>query len=376
MKRKGNLMSRKQEKKKSSGIKTLFILIILIAIAGLGVYFGYNIIKGKSTKEVFSQLLSPAKSEQPENMKKINIFTGEERPIACMIDNHIGAWPQFSINEAYTVYEIIVEGGETRLMALFKGKDVDMIGPMRSSRHYFLDYALENDAIYAHIGWSPKAQSDIKSLGVNNINGLIYDTGKAWKEGSVFWRISKEGSKTYLRPHNSVTSTTALMEAAKKEGYRTTSKKKSVLNYVADEITLDGKADAKEATKITIPFSTLQKVEFKYDEKTKRYTRYARGKVQKDAAEDKNITTKNIIITFAENSTLQDGSGKGRQDIKNIGEKKGYYITNGMSIPITCTKKERSSQTVYKDKDGKEINVNDGNTFIEICPKSAKVTIK
>ena len=44
-------------------------------------------------------------------------------------------------------------------MAVFKGSDADKVGPMRSSRHYFLDYALENDAIYAHIGWSPQAQS-------------------------------------------------------------------------------------------------------------------------------------------------------------------------------------------------------------------------
>lgn len=60
-----------------------------------------------------------------------------------MIDNHKGAWPQVGLNSAYSVYEIIVEGGETRLMALFKGVDLEKIGPVRSARHYFLDYALE-----------------------------------------------------------------------------------------------------------------------------------------------------------------------------------------------------------------------------------------
>ena len=62
------------------------------------------------------------------------------------------------------VYEAIAEGGETRLMAMFKGVDVEQIGPVRSSRHYFLDYAMENDAIYVHFGWSPQAQSDIKNI--------------------------------------------------------------------------------------------------------------------------------------------------------------------------------------------------------------------
>ena len=51
-------------------------------------------------------------------------------------------------------------------MALFKGQNLEKIGPVRSSRHYFLDYALENDAIYVHYGWSPQAQYDISNLGV------------------------------------------------------------------------------------------------------------------------------------------------------------------------------------------------------------------
>ncbi len=106
------------------------------------------------------------------------------------------------------------------------------------------------------------------------------------------------------------------------------------------------------------------------------YTRYARTKLQTDAVSQTNITTKNIIITFAENYTLTDGENKGRQGLKNIGTKNGYYITNGQAIKITCTKNDRKSQTVYKDMEGNEINVNDGNTFIEICPVNADVVIQ
>ena len=51
--------------------------------------------------------------------------------------------------------------------------------------------------------------------------------------------------------------------------------------------------------------------------------------------------TKNIITTFAENYTLTDGENKGRQGLKNIGTKNGYYITNGQAIKITCTKNDR-----------------------------------
>ena len=88
------------------------------------------------------------------------------------------------------------------------------------------------------------------------------------------------------------------------------------------------------------------------------------------------VSAKNVIITFARNYTLNDGENKGRQELVNVGELDGYYITNGQAIPITCIKSSRTSQTIYKDLSGEEIEVNDGNTFIEICPIDCEVTIE
>lgn len=69
-----------------------------------------------------------------------------------MINNNKAVWGyQAGINAAYITYEILVEGGITRMMALFKDKETSRIASVRSSRHYYLDYALENDAIYMHI---------------------------------------------------------------------------------------------------------------------------------------------------------------------------------------------------------------------------------
>ena len=72
---------------------------------------------------------------------------------------------------------------------------------------------------------------------------------------------------------------------------------------------------------------------------------------------------------------MNDGENKDRQTLSNIGTLNGYYITNGKAIKITCEKTSRSAQTVYKDLDGNEIKVNDGNTWINICPTDAKVEI-
>ena len=345
----------------NKGTKILIaILIILILVSG-GI-MAYKITRDKEneTQEVSGNQNEEILTTEIEE-KEVQIFNGNDRPIAVMIDNHNQAWPQVGLNQAYLVYEIIVEGGETRLMALFKGVNVDKIGPVRSSRHYFLDYVMENDAIYAHYGWSPQAQSDITKYSINNINGIT-------ESEKTFWRVKDKSA-----PHNAVTSTEALLKVAKAKGYKTTSTKESVLNYVTDEVELK---DGQGATTITIPHSSLQKVKYEYDEQNQVYKRYARNKAQTDWDTGNSVTTKNIIITFCDNYTLDDSENKGRQGLKNIGTFDGYYITNGKAIKIKCIKEARNTQTKYEDLQGNEIKVNDGNTWINICPINAKVVIE
>lgn len=355
-------MSRK-EKRKSTKNKEMIVLItilILTILVAVGLFI-YKKIQDKNKPDETISLGTEEVSQAEEHKETIKIFSGTDRPIAVMIDNHKDAWPQAGLNKAYCVYEIIVEGGETRLMALFKGVDLEQIGPVRSSRHYFLDYALENDAIYTHYGWSPQAQSDISSLKVNNINGIT-------ESSSNFWRIKAKSA-----PHNVLTSTASIKKIAESKGYKTTSNATSVLHYVEREVNLESETVANE---VTIPYSTLHTVSYKYNAETKRYTRYARGKQQTDYETKEPITTKNIIITFAENYKLDDSENKDRQGLKNTGTKDGYYITNGKAIKITCKKDSRTAKTVYKDTEGNVIDVNDGNTFINICPIDAKVTFE
>ncbi len=339
------------------GIKALIIILVILIIAAGGT-LAYKISKDKEANNNETEI---SKVEETKKEKDVQIFKGNERPIAVMIDNHSEAWPQAGLNKAYMVYEIVVEGGETRLMALFKGQDLDKIGPVRSARHYFIDYAMENDAIYVHFGQSPQAQSDIKKYSINDINGIAED-------GTTFWRVKDKSA-----PHNAVTNTEKLLQSAKNKKFRTTSKEKSVLDYSAEEINLENGIDAIE---ITIPHSDLQTVKYKYNEDSKKYVRYARGKEQIDWETKETVETKNIIITFCDNYTLSDAENKGRQGLKNIGTFDGYYITNGKAIKIKCTKNARDEKTVYRDLQGNEIKVNDGNTFVNICPTNAKVQIE
>ena len=346
--------------KKSKGTLILFIILIILIIV-IGGLLALKIIERNNTLPV-QTIDETSKQEEVEIVEpQVQIYSGTDRPIAVMIDNNKNAWPQAGLNDAYIVYEIVVEGAETRLMALFKGKDLERIGPIRSSRHYFLDYALENDAIYVHYGWSPQAESDISKYNVDNVNGLV-------QSSSDFWR-----DKEKYQPHNAVTATANILKIAERYEYRLTSEEESVLNYVTDEVELE---DGIIATNVYIPTTSYVKATYQYNPETKRYTRYERGEKATDWNTEEEITTKNIIITFADNYTLQDAENKGRQGLNNVGQKDGYYITNGKAIKIICDKPSRTEKTVYKDLQGNEIEVNDGNTFIQICPTNTEVTFE
>ncbi len=355
-------MGKRSEVKKTKKSKAkIFIFIILLIIILAGGFLAFKIMNDNQNNE---QVVSENEEKiEPQEIveKEVQIFNGTDRPIAVMIDNHSGAWPQAGLQEAYMIYEIIVEGTETRLMALFKGTDTPTIGPVRSARHYFLDYAMENDAIYAHFGESPQAASDMTKFDIDDIDGIAED-------GTTFWR-----TKNKYAPHNAMTSIENLLESAKNKKYSTQSTEESVLNYQVDEVNLE---DGKAIKSVMIPHTSVQKVEYIYDEENKVFERYARNTAQNDLTTGEVLTTKNIIITFADNYTLNDPEDKGRQGLDNIGTFDGYYITNGKAIEIKCIKESRSSQTVYKDLNGNEIKVNDGNTFVNICSTKTEVTFE
>lgn len=289
-----------------------------------------------------------------EMMEKQNV-----RPVAVMIDNDTdAARPQIGLENAYIVYELVVEGTATRLMALFKDYDLGKIGPIRSSRHYFLDYALENDAIYTHAGWSPKASNDIKSLGINNINGVSGDS-------DIYWR-----DNTYDNTwHNLYTSLAKVSNRANDKEYRRTTDN-SLLEYNKNDETPVGT----DITEISIPYANFYKVTFKYDEATKRFVRYVNGKTH-DSQTGKALSAKNIIMYSVKNVNLPDNENKGRQDLENIGSGKGYYFSDGKMVEINWEKTKRDAKTKYTLADGTPLKLNPGNTYIQIVPTTVETSV-
>ena len=382
-------MRHSDSEKKNNTLKFVMILLIIIVVAA-GVLAAKIFVDKKNTEDVASN--NGPDGDDTINValdkKEVQIFKSNKRPIAVMIDN-VGkdAWPQSGLNEAFIVYEIVVEGGISRIMAVFKETVPEEIGPVRSARPYYLDYALENDAIYVHFGHSYQAADDIKSLDVDDIEGLYDD--------NAFWR-----TRDLIAPHNAMTSAERINASIAKNKYRTTSSDKGLLQYVTDEFDLDPiyeeetsdlentvdvvsedipKTILNTANNIKVTYSTSHSTSYTYDSENKVYKRFMRGTPHTDKITKEQYTAKNIIVQFVKNSALIDSREtptSGHQKLSTVGSGDGYFFTNGRYIEIKWSKSSRSAKTKYTDLDGNVIDVNDGITYIQITPEGQKVTIE
>ena len=344
--------------KKAKNILFLIIVLIVLTLLGGGLYY---ILSPEDDKP---SIIKKSTTTTTTKVVKIVNEKTESRPFAVMINNAPAARPvQSGLQDAYIVYEIIVEGGITRYMALFLNQNTARIGSIRSSRHYFLDYALENDAIYVHCGYSPQARADFSKLGVDRI-----EAGTS----SNSWRDKELRSQGYAYEHTLFTSIEKLNNNVGKK--RTKRNNDLLLNYTVDEVDLSKMENAKPANEVLIKYSNVNKTGYTYDAENKVYKRTVNGKEHVDYVTKNQYTVKNIITYQVKNTTIE-GGGKGRQTIDNIGSGTGYYITDGYAVPITWTKPSRKSQTVYKYTNGEEIKFNDGNTFIQIQPTNQELTI-
>ncbi len=326
----------------------IFMLAFVLVVSGCG----------KNAEVPSEEPVS--KVEEPVEEVNEEVKESDDRPIAIMIDNDEEASrPHAGLEEAYLLYEMYVEGSATRIMALYKDANTEKIGPVRSSRHYFLDYALENDAIYVHYGWSPQAQSDIYSLGVNNINGVLGG------DGGIFWRERKFAGD-YHSAYTSIEKIKAFAENTKK--YIMTTDKTS-LRKMKDMLDSEGEP----LTEIILPYAGFYTVKYTYDEAEKSYKRYINGSGH--ITQNKvHLAASNLIIQIASNYSIS-GDDKGRQNLNTTGTGEGYYITNGTVRKITWSKNSRSEKTVYKYESGEEIIFNPGQTWIQIVPPSMNLGI-
>ncbi|HHY13491.1 MAG TPA: DUF3048 domain-containing protein [Thermoanaerobacterales bacterium] len=279
----------------------------------------------------------------------------DKRPIAVMIDNLSNARPQSGLTKADIVYELPFEGGITRFLAIYlHNENISEIGPIRSARHYCLDLVLEYDAVYIYFGGSPQAWDQIEKLKIEGMNG-IYD-------GVTFYR--HKGKKA---PHDKYTNVEKINKTIKSRKINMEVCKKK---FIFDE----NKVLEGEQTKLlNIKYPIKYLVTYEYDEDLGNYLRKINDKPHKDALNEEQISTKNIIIQFVRHQVIDS---EGRLDIKMVGDGKGLYISNGIIKEIKWKKDSRDGETHFMTTNNEKLTINPGKTWIHLITKDTNISFE
>ena len=219
---------------------------------------------------------------------------------------------------------------------------------------------MENDAIYTHFGWSPKAIEDISAFKIEKINGVL------GSDASVFWRERKHKNDW----HSAYTSIAKIKDMAVQKGYSVTTERKNGLQYADHYFNLPAE---KVANQVTLPYSQHYKTGYTFNAETGLYEKTINGKPHV-MQNGEVLTVKNIIVELIQDASLGDGSA--RREIKTTGTGKGYYITNGAYEEITWSKNSRRENTVYKKADGTELKINPGKTIVNIISPALGATFQ
>ena len=370
---------------KNKTVDLVALVVFLFVIAGVFAAFSY--LNTPSTKEKLSPLADRMKniSGDPLAAKTVqNPLTGEmfsesesaewkdTRPLGVMINNHTDARPQSGLIFADIVYEIVAEGGITRFLAFYLTETPEKIGPIRSTREYYLVLVKElGDAMLMHEGFSPQALLAIESWPVRSLQ-------RGGASEHFNWRDNPRG----------VASEHTLY-----------SNGKELKKYGIEKLGWEGKRDVTvwkfheeikptptpdvcfvgDCKPITIDFwnSGDYSAIWKYNPENNSYMRFTGYDVDgnpiahRDQETEKQIEVKNIIVQFAIESSIV-GDDKNRLEYELIGSGEGLVFMDGGVTNVTWTKDSRDGRTIFYDENGEEFEFNPGKFWISFVPERNK----
>ncbi len=283
-------------------------------------------------------------------------------PIAVMIDDLGPARPQSGFNSAAVVWQAPAEGGIPRYMMIFQDQVPRDVGPVRSARHYYIAWAAEWRAVYVHAGGSPLALQTLRQKGAGQ---LVYNADQ-FRYGSPFRRIS-----TRYAPHNLYTDGKNLRRLANRVGAKDGPMEPAWM--FAPDAPL---AQRPVGGRIQVSYPA-NRIKYTYDRKSNSYYRsVSREDKQVDAATDKRVHPKNVVVMLMRFGPLNDGSPKSRLEADVVGKGRAWIATNGKTIVGTWRKKSLTAPTQFFDAAGHQVTLTVGQTFIQVMPLGSSVIVK
>ncbi|MBI5412712.1 DUF3048 domain-containing protein [Candidatus Peregrinibacteria bacterium] len=295
----------------------------------------------------------PATPEKPTTTslltgKTINLDRQLKTPVAVVIENLVEARPQQKgLEEADIVYETVAEGGITRFLAIYGENRPLSMGPVRSARPYFVDWAKEYSGAFVHVGGSPDAMEALTSSGnILNIDEQL--------DNPVIAR-----DKDYAAPHNAFTSMEGVVDWITRSHFKHALK--------APRFTFETPTETLNRVQvIAIDFSTsLYAVKYIFNSEKQTYERKMAGEPHQD------IHPTNVLIQFTDQQVVDDVL---RMSIQTQGTGKAILFHNGEVIHGSWQKNE-NDMTQFYNQDNRPMTLSPGQTWIEVVSKDTKILL-
>ena len=367
--RRPNLMKKKS---RFETRRRLVIIITTLLVVVAGALLALYLLGGQKADP--DQISKP--TEKVEPVRYYSPLTGRETTqkktaapaLAVMIENSPEARPQSGLTDAGVVFEAIAEGGITRFIALYQEAEPELIGPVRSARPYYLEWAAAFDPAVAHVGGSDDALIMLRS----GSYGVDLDQ---YFNDSAYWR-----TKDRSAPHNVYTDYAHLNKLADAKG-KTSSKftgweRQEGKPYECPKCADDMKCAVCEAPVkyIDLAISSGFAVHYDYDETSNTYHRSIGGKKHLSRTLDKTDVqiAPDVVIAIRVSQTVVDSSGHNKTATTGSGE--AFVFQDGQVIKGTWSKTGASSQIQFLDKEGSGIKLNRGQVWITAVPSGRAIT--
>ncbi|MDR1196831.1 MAG: DUF3048 domain-containing protein [Candidatus Nomurabacteria bacterium] len=341
-----------------------------LLLIGLGLFLYFVVFAQQPTEE-------PPPAPEPEPVRYYSPLTGLETSeentkravTAVMIENSPEARPQSALDGKNVVFEAVAEGGITRFVMLYQEWQPKLIGPVRSVRPYYLEWATGFDSALAHVGGSARGLEMIQS------GNYALDLDQYYND-SAYWRTTDR----YM-PHNVYTDAKHLNNLEASKGKLTSSFEawqrqdgaailpKAETEEASTEITTEEHIFAQ---KISLPVSDgIFAVQYNYNQASNKYQRWQGGEKHIDANTNKQIAPDAVIAIM-----VGLGAAGEYSDYDTIGHGTAYIFQNGTVVKAKWRKSSAKQNIKFVDADGEDIAINRGQVWVTAISTDEKVTWK
>lgn len=288
-----------------------------------------------------------------------------DRPFAVMIDNHPGAFPQTGLNQAAIVFEALAEFGLTRYMAVFVpgiSPELSEIGPVRSARPYFVEWAKGLRAVYVHAGGSPEglllAETSVELVNMDALRG---------DAGAYFRRSSAREA-----PHNLFTDSAEL--AAFLESKQAAATDLSEIGFLLKPEAPPEQRPAEQRLSYFFIYREAY-VSWAYDPASNSYAYFRQARPHIDARSGEQLRFKNLVLLEVPERPIP-GDPKQRIEQDVIGEGRARVFRDGTMVEATWRKPAGFAQLQIYGPDGAELALNPGNVWIAAIPSLDNLSVE